>query len=127
MTTAQRLSANRMIEAKGQAVTLTRQASGAYNPATGTATITTSTQTGKGVILPFGPGLRKQDGSTITADERVCYLSALNSAGSALTAPKVNDTLTDAGGTDYTITEVTDYDPTSALPLLYELTVRAGQ
>lgn len=123
MTTAQRTSANRMIAAKGQTVTLTRQASGAYSPATGAAAVTPATQTGKGVILPFGAGLRKQDGSTITADDRLCYLSALNSSGGALTAPKVNDTLTDANGSKWTITEVSALAP-AGLSIMYELTIR---
>lgn len=46
MTVAQRSTANRLIADKGQTVTLTRRASGAYNPATGTSAITTTTQTG---------------------------------------------------------------------------------
>ena len=125
MTVAQRLSANRMIEAKGQTVTLTRRAAGTYNPATATATITTSTQTGKGVILPFAQGIRKQSGSNVTAADRLCLLSGLTSAGAALTEPKVDDTLTDAGGAVYTITEVSPLEP-AGLAIIYELTVRAA-
>lgn len=125
MTAAQRLSADRMIDAKGQAVTLTRRAAGAYNPATGAAAITPSTQTGKGVILPFGAGIRKRADSLVTQADRQCFLSGLNSAGAALTEPKVDDTLTDAGGNVYTITEVSPLEP-AGLAIMYELTLRAA-
>lgn len=125
MTAAQRTSADRMIAAKGQAVTLTRRSAGAYNTATGAATVTTSTQTGKGVILPFGPGLRNQSGSAITADDRQCLLAALNTAGTALTEPKVNDELTDANSVKYTVTEVSPLAP-AGLSIIYELTIRGA-
>ncbi len=123
MTAAQRLSADRMIEAKGQSVTLTRNASGTYNPATGTAAITTTTQTGNGVILPFALGIRKRGDSNVTAADRKCLLSALSASGTALTAPVVDDKLTDANGNAYVITEVTPLAP-AGLDIMYTLTVR---
>lgn len=126
MTVAQRLSADRMIEAKGQAVTLTRRASGSYDTATGTASITESTQSGKGVIFDFGAGLRKMAGANIPAVARQCYLSALNSSGGALSRPEVNDKLTDASGVAYTITEVSELSP-AGVDILYTLTIEASQ
>ena len=99
MTIAQRATADAMIAAKGQAVTLTRRASGAYNPATGAAAITTSTQTGKGVILPLGAGLRKMSGTNIPDGAVQCLLSGLTATGATLTAPQIDDTLTDTGVT----------------------------
>ena len=125
MTLAQRTTADRLIAAKGQAVTLTRRAPGAYNTATATASITETTQTGKGVILPFGEGIRKQAGSTVTAADRLCILSGLNSAGAALTEPKVDDKLTDAAGNAYAITEVSPLEP-AGLAIIYELTIRSA-
>ena len=125
MTVAQRSRAHDMIEAKGQTVTLTRNASGAYNPATGTAAITTTTQTGKGVILPFAQGIRKRGDSNVTAADRYCILSGLNSAGAALTEPKVDDKLTDSANNAYTITEVSPLEP-AGLPVIYELTIRSA-
>lgn len=125
MTAAQRISADRMIAAKGQAVTLTRRASGAYNPATGQASITTSTQAGKGVILPFAQGLRKMAGTNIPATDRQCLLSGLRADGTPLDAPKVDDTLTDATGLTYAVTEVSPLAP-AGLSIIYELTVRAN-
>lgn len=125
MTVAQRLSAANLIAAKGQAVTLTRQANGIYNPATGAAAVTTSTQTGKGVILPFGQGIRKRADSSVTQADRLCYLSALNASSAALTEPVVNDRLTDAAGNIYTITEVSPLEP-AGMAVMYELTIRSA-
>lgn len=125
MTVAQRSRAADLIGRKGQAVTLTRRSAGAYDPATGTASITTSTQTGKGVILPFAAGIRKSGNTTVTAADRWCILSGLNTAGTALTEPKVDDTLTDAAGATYTITEVSPLEP-AGLAIIYELTIRSA-
>lgn len=124
MTVAQRLSANRMIAAKGQTVTLTRRAAGAYTPATGTATISESTQTGKGVIFDFGDGLRKMAGANIPAGSRSCILSALNTSGSALTRPQVDDTLTDATGSKYGVAAVSELSP-AGTDIIYTLTLAA--
>ena len=125
MTTAQRATADRMIAAKGQTVTLTRRASGSYNPATGTAAITTTTQTGKGVILPLSAGLRKMAGTNIPAGSVQCLLSALNTAGATLTAPQIDDTLTDADSRVWTIIDIAPLEP-AGLNILYDLTLRGN-
>lgn len=124
MTAAQRSTAHRMIDAKGQAVTLTRLASGAYDPATGTAAITTTTQTGKGVIFDYGDGLRKMAGSNIPAAARQCYLSALSTTGT-LSRPAVDDTLTDAAGLVYAISAVSELSP-AGVDIIYILTMEAN-
>lgn len=123
MTVAQRLSADRMIAAKGQAVTLTRPASGDYDPSTGSAPVTPSTQTGKGVILPLA-GNRKVDGTSIVAGDETLLLSALKADGSPLAAPVVNDVLTLAdGATKYTLTAIDPLHP-AGLDILYDCVVR---
>lgn len=118
MTVAQRNTANLMIAAKGQAVTITRRTAGAYNTATSSATVTETTQTAKAVILPFPMGLRKQAGTTITAGDVQCLLAA-----GTLTAPEVDDTLTIASGLKYAITEVNALAP-AGLTIFYDLTLR---
>lgn len=125
MTVLQRFRAAEMIARKGQAVTLTRRAAGAYNPATGTATITETTQQASAVIFPFGQGIRKRGDSTVTAADRMCILSGLKTDGNALTEPKVDDKLTDAAGNAYTITEVSPLEP-AGLVIIYELTIRSA-
>ena len=126
MTAAQRLSTDRLIEAKGQAVTLTRHVEGAYNTATATASITTTTVTGKGVILPLGPGARYQAGTNVSANDKTAYLSAIAADGSVITTPKVGDTVTDAGGKVHEIVAVMEISP-AGLDIVYGLTVRAAQ
>jgi len=125
MTTAQRSTAHRMIEAKGQTVTLTRRASGAYNPATGSASVTTTTQTGKGVILPFSQGIRKAPGTTVLATDRQCLLSGLKADGTALTPPQIDDTLTDANGEVWAITEISPLAP-AGLEIMFDLTIKGA-
>lgn len=124
MTVADRLSAATSIGEDGQTVTITRQSAGAYNPATGTAAVVETTQTAKAVIFPFGPGLRNQAGSSITADDMQCLLAALTTAGTVLSEPKVNDVLIDSNSARWTITEVSPLAP-AGLTIMYELTVRA--
>lgn len=122
MTVAQRLSANAMIEAKGQSVTLTRRAPGAYNTATGSASITPTTQTGKGVILPLS-GFRKVNGSSVVAGDETLLLSALATSGVALTAPKVGDHVTGSDGAAYVLTAIDPLRP-AGLAIIYDCVVR---
>lgn len=118
MTFAQ--TADRLIAAQGQAVTLTRRASGAYSSATSAATITPTTQTGKGVILPLGAGFRHAGNSNIPAGSVQCLLSAVG-----ITAPTLDDTLTDANGKVWAIVEVSTLAPAGDA-VLYDLTVKAA-
>lgn len=120
MTAAQRLSADRLIAAKGQSVTLTRRASGAYDPATGTAPITETTQTGKGVILPLASGVRHSGNSNIPAGAMQCLLSA-----EGITAPELDDTLTDVNAKVWVIVEVSPLAP-AGLAVVYDLTIKGA-
>ncbi len=122
MTVAQRSTAHRMIAAKGQAVTLTREASGAYDPATGTATLTETTQTGKGVILPLA-GYRRVDGQSIMAGDETLLLSALDSTGAALTSPFPGDVCTLADGLKFTFVMVNPLRP-AGLDIIFDCVVR---
>lgn len=123
MTVAQRLSADRMIAAKGQTVTLTRRTAGAYNTATASAAVTETTQTGKGVILPLA-GYRKADGKTIVNGDETLLLSGLASDGTAL-APSVDDKLTCVSGT-YLVTVVDPLRP-AGLAIIWDCVGRLSQ
>lgn len=125
MTTAQRATADRMIAAKGQPVTLTRRMQGEYNPATGSASITETTQMGKGVIFDFADGLRNLAGTNIPAAARQCYLSALDMAGAVLTRPAVDDRLSDVSGVTYNVSAVSELSP-AGTDILYTLTIEAA-
>ncbi len=124
MTVAQRSSADRMIDAKGQTVTIAGTVGGTYVPGTGTVTGATPTsQTGKGVILPLA-GYRKVDGALIVAGDETLLLSALNSAGAPLTEPAVDEVLTLADGTTkYTFVMVNALSP-AGLGIIYDCVVR---
>ena len=122
MTAAQtRSRAADMIERNGQTVTLTRRASGTYNPATGTAAITTTTQAVKAVVLPLS-AFRKGQGNIVEGDRQM-LLSALKTDGTALTAPVVDDSVTLADTTVATITAVDPLAP-AGTALFYDCIVR---
>ena len=122
MTVRQRSTADALIRARGQSVTLTRRAAGAYNTATGTAAITLTTQTGKGVILPLSP-MTKVNASNIVAGDAQLLLSSLNSTGGVLTVPHVDDTVTLANGEVVSIVAVDPLSP-AGLDILYDCIVR---
>lgn len=122
MTVSQRSRAAQLIAAKGQTVTLTRRAAGAYNTSTGAAAITPSTQTGKGVVLPLSP-FRKASDAIVVEGDRQLLLSALDTAGAALTSPVVNDTATLADGDVGTIVAVDPLSP-AGLDLIYDCILR---
>ena len=89
---------------------------------TGTATITETTQSGKGVILPLA-GYRKFGNANIVAGDETLLLSGLNSAGAALTTPHVDDSLTDAGGNVFALVAVDPLHP-AGLDILYDCVIR---
>lgn len=122
MTASQRSRAAQMIAAKGQTVTLTRRAAGSYNPATGAAAITTTTQIGKGVILPLS-AYRKASDAIVVEGDRQLLLSALSTAGAAISAPNVDDTVTLADGSVSSIVAVDPLAP-AGMDLIYDVTIR---
>lgn len=122
MTASQRSRAAQLIAAKGQTVTLTRRAAGSYDTATGAAAITTSTQTGQGVVLPMS-AFRKASDAVVVEGDRQLLLSALTSAGVALTAPVVDDTVTLADGSVASIVAVDPLSP-AGMDLIYDCTIR---
>ena len=94
-TDMQAVADNTMAEL-GQIVTLTTKTVGAYNPATGNAAVTVSTQQVKAVVFPRGA--KDVDGTLIQQGDQKLLLSM---AGAI--APHLDDTVT-IGATTYTIT-----------------------
>lgn len=125
MTTAQRASAYASIAAKGQTVVLTRTTEGAYDPATGSSSTSTSTQTGKGVILPLSAGVKYLGGTNIPKGAKQCLLAGLGTDGVALALPHAGDKLT-ASGVDYTVSEVSPLEP-AGMPIIFDLTIVGAQ
>lgn len=124
--TLDRADAADMLAEFGQAVTLTRITPGTYDPATGTSTPTTSTQAGKGVILPLGTMMRRAmmaNGDNIIEGDQELFLSALTATNGVLTVPHVNDTVTDSAGAVWTITAIDPLSP-AGVAILFDCIVR---
>ncbi|MFZ2407008.1 MAG: hypothetical protein WAW41_17875 [Methylobacter sp.] len=114
-------TANKMLKGKGQSITLTRQIAGAYDPATGAASVTTTTQTGTGAIFDYGN--KNIDGTLIKAGDKQLLLSAINAAGTALTAPLLNDTVT-ISGVVYTLVAPLKTISPAGTTILFECNIR---
>ena len=87
----------------GQIVTLTTKSVGDYNPATGNAAVTVSTQQVKAVVFPRGA--KDIDGTLIQQGDQKLLLSM-----AGVTAPHLDDTVT-IGGITYTITLIKPLAP----------------
>jgi hypothetical protein len=101
----------------GQSVTVTLKSAGTYNPSAGTTTVTTVTQTGTAVILPYAE--KFVDGTLIKLGDQQLLLSPVD-----ISEPKVGDTVT-VGTIVYTITNVKAYKPAGTL-VLYDLNIRGA-
>jgi len=116
-------TANRMLVGKGQTVTITHVVPGVYDPATGLVTNTTTVQTGTGAIMDWNA--RQIDGSLIKIGDRQLLLSPLNTAGAALMAPALGDTVTDAAGVVYTLVAPLKVLSPAGTVVLYDCNMRA--
>jgi len=108
--------AGKMLKGKGQTLTISRQTSGTYDPATGQASVTVTTQTGDGTIFDYDD--KNIDGSLILSGDKQLFLSAVN-----LIAPQVNDTVTDAGGVVRTITRIKTLAP-AGVTVMFDCNLR---
>lgn len=114
----------KMLTRYGQSLTITSHSIGPYDPATGTATDTITTQTGVGVIFEWGqqgstPSFGKSmiDRSLIVAGDKQLYLSS-----TSITMPSINDNVTDVNGKVYTIKMIKELAP-SGTAVLYEANI----
>jgi len=118
--TKTKASVERMLTKYGQSITLTHHSLGAYDPATGTATDTTSTQTGKGAIFEWGQqgstpsyGRSMIPESSIVSGDKQLFLSP-----TGITVPEVNDYVTDVNGVMYLIKMVKTLAPAGTVVLI---------
>ena len=109
-------AALRLIEKFGKALTLTRQSSGSYDPSTGSATVTTTTQAAHGIRTSWAA--QDIDGSLIKSGD----LKIVLAASGLTTAPQVDDTIT-FDSTVYTIKGVYPVCPADVV-IVYNLNVR---
>ena len=123
-TTAGRLLNSKANGGKGQAITLTRQSTGTYNPATGTNAVTTSTQNCTGVVIEYDA--KAIDGDLVRMGDKKLLLSPLNTAGTAITAPVPDEsTVTLADASVWTVKNVDTLDP-AGTAILYTLQIRGA-
>lgn len=107
--------ANDSLGEYGQTVTISAKSIGAYNPATGNAAVTVSTQQVKGVVFPVGA--KDIDGTLIHQGDQKLLLSMVG-----VTPPHVGDTVT-IGATSYTITFIKLLTP-AGVNVLCECNIR---
>lgn len=116
-------TSNRLLNGKGQSITLTHVAPGVYDPATGgTSAATTTVQAGTGTVLDWEA--KYVDGTLIKNGDKKLLLSPLNTAGGVLTAPVLGDKVTDAAGVVYTLVEPLGTLSPAGTPVLYDCNMR---
>jgi hypothetical protein len=103
-----------LIAGKGQPITLTSRTPGAYDPATGTAAITVTTEVTAGVVLDFSS--KDIDGTLIKVGDKRVILKATT------ILPTTTSTLT-IGGVVHTIVDAYPVNPGGTL-LIYKIQVR---
>jgi len=117
-----RLTAADMLAEDGQSVTLTYVGTSVYDPATGETTNTApDPETVSGAIFPLS-AFRKAQGNVIEGDQQL-LLSALNTGGTAIAAPEVNGTITDANADTWTLIAVDPLSP-GGTDVLYDCVIR---
>lgn len=112
-----RVTADRLLRDKGQAMTLNTNASGAYDPETGAA-VTPANVACTGVILDYTA--QEIDGTQIETRDRKIILSAVGLPA----PPDAGDTIT-VQGAIHAIIDVKPLEP-AGLAVIYTLQVRKG-
>lgn len=107
---------NKILQSKGQAITLTRQTIGDYSVATSSASITETTQTGYGVLLDHGD--KEIDGTLIKFGDKRLLLTAIG-----ITAPVLGDKIT-VDSVTYTIVPPLKTVKPAGTTILYDLNLR---
>lgn len=107
-------TATRLLTQKGQTVTLRQQTAGAYDPATGAATVTTTNVTGIPAAV-FGFKNMEVDGTLILKGDK----KVLMAVG---TKPTKNDVVS-IGGIDHAVLDVEEVSP-AGTDVLYKLQCR---
>jgi len=118
--------ANKLLKERGQAITITRNTAGDYDPSTGAAAIITTTQNGWGAVFEYGmqqAGIYNATGSLVKIGDKRLLLSPIDSTGTELTEPVVGDAVTLSDETVYTITQIKILNP-AGIVVLYDINLR---
>lgn len=121
----------RVLAREGKTVMLVqpaRQEELTYDPSTGeTSVVADSTCSVKAVVLDFAlvsNGMQSKAGTTITIDDKECYLSPLDVNGAAF--PKTlrpNDKIL-FGSETWNILTIKEYNPSGSSPIMYKLLIK---
>lgn len=90
--------ANELLAEFGQSVTIRHRTSGAYDPATGSATVTTTDEAGNAAVFDYDT--KHIDGTMIVRGDKYALLSPVG-----ITAPDTDDRLI-VGGVEYSVVSV---------------------
>ena len=100
----------------GQLVTLIHKTVGAYDPATGTAVTTSTSEIGRGVVFDYSrtkDGLSQADGTLIFQGDKKLLLSPVG-----ITAPRLDDIVL-ANGITFVIKNIKSMNPAGTV-VMYE-------
>lgn len=112
--------ASELLDEFGVSVTVKYISTGAYDPATGSTTTTTTAKSSVAYIDDYAD--RDIDGTKIKVGDRRVYLSVLDTAGSSIAKPGTTDKLT-IDGADYSVINAKAI-PGAGTPSLYDVQVR---
>lgn len=112
--------ADELLAEFGVACTVSYVTVGAYNPATGSASTSTSTKTAQGYVDDYAD--KDIDGTKIKVGDRRVYLSVLDTAGVAIAKPGTTDKLT-ISQIDYSVVNAKAI-PGAGTASLYDVQVR---
>lgn len=123
MTAAQRATADRMLSAKGQAVTIAGGTPGTYDPATGETTPGSNYSAATSAVLLPLDKTKKVDGTMIKQGDETLLISALGANDAAIAEPPVNSVVTLADGSTRTIVAIEALAP-AGLTIMFDAVVR---
>lgn len=110
-------TASRLLAKHGRNITLRRTSAGTYDPATGTASSTTSDQTLKGALFDFGKGVTTVRGTLVEAGDKELYVEARTGV-----VPATRDTVI-VGADTYSVVSVGEINP-AGTPVVYSAHLR---
>lgn len=113
-----RAEADEILREFGRALTLTRRVSGAYDTATGTATVTATEYSGRGAVFDYPA--RLIDGTHVLRGDKRIVMSAQGLS----VVPAPGDAIT-LGDVDHRVIDVKALEPAGTV-VLYTLQVRRG-
>lgn len=90
--------ADELLTEFGQAVTIRHRTSGAYDPATGTATVATTDEVGVGAVFDYDT--KHIDGTMIVRGDKYVLLATIG-----ITAPDTDDRML-IGGVEYSVVSI---------------------